>query len=328
MSPSPRIAVIIVNWNGGEFLVKCLTALRAQTQSPTRVIVVDNASSDDSCARVERDFPEVKLVRADANLGFAAGNNLGVQHAGDCDWIALLNPDAYADPDWLAALARAAARHPDSAAFGCRMLMAETPDYLDGVGDAYHTSGLVWREGHGQAAAGAWLEEREIFSPCAAAALYRRDVWAAAGGLDEDYFCYVEDVDLGFRIRLMGHPSWYVPDAVVRHEGSALTGKRSDFSIYHGHRNLVWTYVKDMPGAAFWLYLPWHVALNLATLAMLILGGHGAPALKAKRDALRGLPRAWRKRRVVQSAARAAGVSWPQMRTCMRRGATALFRRR
>lgn len=78
----------------------------------------------------------------------------------------------------------------------------------------------------------------------------------AAGGFDEDFFCYTEDVDLGFRLRLYGHRCLYVPAPVVEHVGSGITGTRSEFQLYHGHRNLVWTYVKNMPGRLFWLYLP------------------------------------------------------------------------
>ena len=298
------VAVIIVNWNAGALLARCLDHLSRQTLPPRRVYVVDNASSDGSCDRLAVEFPHVELIRAERNLGFAAANNLAAKRAEGCDWIALLNPDAFPAPGWLEALMRAAARRPEFSFFGSRMLMADEPTRLDGVGDAYHVSGLVWREGHGAPAPGNYVEEREIFSPCAAAALYRREAFLGAGGFDEDYFCYVEDVDLGFRLRLFGHRCLYVPDSVVAHKGSALTGRRSDFSIYHGHRNLVWTFVKNFPGPWLWVYLPLHLVLNLATPFAFVRGGFMA-ALKAKFDALRGLPQAWRKRREIQRRARA-----------------------
>lgn len=133
---------------------------------------------------------------------------------------------------------------------------------------------------------------REVFSPCAAAALYRRSALRAVGGFDEDYFCYVEDVDLGFRLRLAGHKALYVPDAVVHHVGSGTTGgQHSDFAVYHGHRNLVWTFVKNMPGMLFWLLLLLHVMINLATILWFAVKGRGGVILRAKRDALLGLPR-------------------------------------
>ena len=128
-------------------------------------------------------------------------------------------------------------------------------------------------------------------------------------GFDEDFFCYFEDVDLGFRLRLAGHRCLLVPDAVVYHVGSATTGgQHGDFAVYHGHRNLVWTYVKNMPGALFWLLLPAHIALNLVTIVWFSLRGQGAVILKAKRDALCGLPRMWKKRRDIQKYRTASAV--------------------
>jgi GT2 family glycosyltransferase len=175
------------------------------------------------------------------------------------------------------------------------MLMDRDPELLDGVGDAYHVSGRYWRIGHGMRGRSRYLEPMDIFAPCAAAALYRRDVFEEVGGFDEDFFCYVEDVDLGFRLRLRGYNAQYVPDAVVRHTGSAITGVRSEFAIYHGHRNMVWAYVKNFPGWRFWLYLPLHVAANVASVVL-----YGRIALKSKIDAVSGIRRFWRKRREIQ----------------------------
>jgi len=128
------------------------------------------------------------------------------------------------------------------------------------------------------------------------------------GGFDEDYFCYVEDIDVGFRLRLAGHKAMYVPGAVVHHVGSAARGGRhSDFSVYHGHRNLVWTYVKNMPAPLFWLLLPLHLLLNLVSVVWFISHGKGRVILRAKRDAIMGLRRMWVKRRVIQ-VARVASV--------------------
>lgn len=306
-SPYPKVSVVIVNWNGGELLLRCLADLAAQTCAPHEVIVIDNASSDGSAQKAAAQFPQVRVIEAGSNLGFAAGNNLAVKLAApDSEWIALLNPDAFPEPTWLQALLDAAQRHPDCALFGSRLMDAHNRDLLDGIGDVYHGSGLVWREAHGAAAVPALLQPKEIFSTCAAAGLYRKDVFLEVGGFDEDYFCYVEDVDLGFRYRLAGHRCLYVPDSVAYHVGSALTGKRSDFSVYHGHRNLVWTFVKDMPGALLWLLLPWHLALNAVSLAYFTMQGQGNAIWRAKRDALKGLPAVWRKRRALQSQRRAS----------------------
>ena len=303
-----KVCVIIVNWNGAEFIERCLTALMSQTFQPHEVILLDNASSDNSLEIVRR-FPSVNIIALNENTGFARGNNLVIKAAStESEWIALLNPDAFAEPGWLEALLAAEQRNPTFDVFGSKLLNAADTTMLDGAGDAYHISGLVWRMGHGMPDTAADTIEREVFSPCAAAALYRRSTLLELGGFDEDYFCYVEDVDLGFRLRLAGHRCLYVPQSVALHVGSGTTGgQHSDFAMYHGHRNLVWTFVKDMPGVLFWLLLPLHVALNLVSVGWFVLRGHGAVILRSKRDALLGLPKMWKKRREIQSK-RVVGV--------------------
>ncbi len=296
-----RVSVIIVNWNGEHFLKRCLSALMAQTVPPDEIILVDNASTDASLAVVHQ-FPNVRIMALDENTGFARGNNLAITSAApSSNWIALLNPDAFAEPDWLETLIHAARARPDCAVFGSRLLDATRPHLLDGDGDAYHVSGLVWRIGHGNPVSSQSDQPREVFSACAAAALYRRDAFNAVGGFDEDYFCYVEDVDLGFRLRLAGHRCLHVPTSIAHHQGSGTTGgQHSDFALYHGHRNRVWTFVKDMPGVLFWMLLPLHVTLNLFSIIWFVLRGQGKVILRAKRDALRGLPTMWRKRQKEQ----------------------------
>lgn len=295
------VTVAIVNWNGERYLERCLSALLAQTVAPDEIILVDNASSDASLEIVRR-FPTVRLLAQNENLGFARANNLAINAAsGDSGWIALLNPDAFPEPRWLEELLLAALNNPGFDIFGSKLVNAAEPSLMDGAGDAYHISGLVWRVGHGAPAPSRPERTREVFSPCAAAALYRRGMLIEAGGFDEDYFCYVEDVDLGFRLRLKGHRSLYVPTSVAHHVGSGTTGgQHSDFAAYHGHRNLVWTFVKDMPGPLFWLLLPLHALLNLGSVIWLLSRGQGKVALRAKRDAFRGLPKMWRKRREIQ----------------------------
>ena len=297
----PKVTVVIVNWNGERFLDHCLSALLAQTVAPHEIILVDNASSDASLDIVRR-FPSVRLLAQNENLGFARGNNLAIQAAAaESEWIALLNPDAFVEPHWLEGLLSAARDYPAFDVFGSKLVNAADPAVLDGAGDAYHFSGLVWRTGHGVPVSEGADETREMFSPCAAAAMYRRTALQRVGGFDEDFFCYIEDVDMGFRLRLHGYRCLYVPQSVAHHVGSGTTGgQHGDFASYHGHRNLVWTFVKDMPGWLFWLFLPVHLALNIITVVWFSFRGQGKLILKAKLDAVRGLPRMWRKRRVIQ----------------------------
>jgi GT2 family glycosyltransferase len=289
-----------VNWNSGELLAECLDRLMVQTVQPEQVLIVDNASSDDSTDAIDN-LENILLQRADVNLGFAAGNNLAMAEC-NSEYVAMLNPDSFPEPEWLENLFMAVSTNPDVVAFGSRQLDQSNPEYLDGIGDAYHMSGLVWRERHGVQQLPSDLIQREIFSPCAAAALYRRQAFVDVGGFDEDFFCYVEDVDLGFRLRLAGHKAIYVPDAIVHHVGSASTGgKHSDFAVYHGHRNLVWAYIKNMPGILFWVLLPLHLMMNLSAIILYGFRGQTGVILKAKWDAIKGIPWAWRKRKEIQA---------------------------
>jgi GT2 family glycosyltransferase len=283
-----------------------LSDLFAQTVLPQEIIVVDNASSDTSI-EIVRHFPSVRLLAQRENLGFARGNNLAIKSsAADSEWIALLNPDAFVDQHWLEALLLATREYPAFDMFGSKQLNAADPATLDGTGDAYHLSGLVWRRGHGLKVSSTNNQPQEIFSPCAAAALYRRVALFEVGGFDEDYFCYSEDVDIGFRLRLAGYKAMYVPGASVQHVGSATTGgQRSDFSVYHGHRNLVWTFVKDMPGALFWLLLPLHLLLNLITIIVFTIRCQFRVIMHAKLDAIKGLLLVLAKRKKIQRALKA-----------------------
>jgi GT2 family glycosyltransferase len=316
------VAVLVVNWNAGPLLRRCLQAVAAQTRRADRVVVVDNASGDDSLALSEPYLEGVEVIRLDENAGFARANNIAARAAGSVDMLALLNPDAFPEPEWLAALVEAAGRFPEFAAFASQIRLDAAPDRLDGAGDSYHVSGRAWRNGHNAPAASWPAGEYEVFAPCAAAALYRRAAFAETGGFDESYFCYFEDVDLGFRLRLHGYRSLYVPSSVVRHVSSALSGYRSDFAVYHGERNSVWTFVKNMPSPLFWLYLPQHLALNAASLAFYPFRGQGRAVWRAKWHALLGLRTVLAQRREQQRGRRAG---WRTLLDAMARGPAAPY---
>jgi GT2 family glycosyltransferase len=299
------VAVLIVNWNGGPLLSQCLQSIAGQRRHANQIIVVDNASTDDSLTQAQPFLEGVRLIRLTENAGFARANNIAARAAGPVDALALLNPDAVADPGWLEALVGAAERNPSFGSFASQIRLAASPAHLDGAGDSYHVSGRAWRNGH-KASAATWpASDAEVFAPCAAAALYRRAAFEEIGGFDERYFCYFEDVDLGFRMRLLGHRSLYVHSAIVHHVSSALTGYRSDFAVYHGERNAVWTFFKNMPASLLWRYLPQHVALNLAALGYYPVRGQGRAAFRAKLDALRGLRAVLRERKAIQRTRRA-----------------------
>lgn len=296
-------SVVIVNWNGLEYLPRCLDCLHDQKRPADEIIVVDNGSSDGSVSYIKSAHPEVRLIELKKNTGFAAANNLAAGEATG-EWLVLLNPDAFAEPDWLAAYEQAIEAHPEIASFTGLLLQDGAKEIVDGAGDVYHVSGLAWRRDHGRPRSPIHQQEQRVFSACGGSAVYRKDLYLSLGGLDEDFFCYMEDIDLGFRLQLIGCGCRYVPNAIAYHMGSASTGTRSDFSVYHGHRNLVWTYLKNMPGGFFWLFLPLHLAVNLAALLIYTFRGQAKVIFRAKRDALRGIPRALSQRKLIQRSRR------------------------
>jgi len=307
MDHFPLISVVIVVWNSKKYLHSCLEHLSVQTFREFEVILVDNGSEDDALDGLYQKYPllDIQTHLLDLNFGFAVANNIGVRLARG-KWIALLNADAFPEPQWLEQLLLAANNNPSYTFFTSRQVQYNSPHLLDGTGDDYHVSGLAWRRSYNYLEKEYKLQQEEVFSACAAAALYRREDFLKVGGFDEDYFSYFEDVDLSFRLRLIGGRCLYVPQAVVYHVGSASTGKLSDFVIYYGHRNLVWTYFKNMPALLFWLYFPMHVLMNFYFLISFTLKGKWAAIFKAKRDAILGIPSILRKRRLTQSTRKAS----------------------
>lgn len=297
----PFFSIIILFWQSEQYLPESLRSLEQQSFRDFEVILLDNGAVRpvDPDLLAEHPALNIRLLRSETNLGFAGGNNLAAREARG-EYLVLLNGDAFPAPDWLEVLHTASLRRPGHF-FASRLVKNSDPQLLDGEWNVYHASGLAWRKNHDQPVSRAETREKEVFSACAAAGAYPREAFAAIGGFDEDFFAYMEDLDLDFRLQLQGLRCLYLPQAVVRHVGSGSTSARSDFSVYHGHRNLVWCFVKNMPGALFWLLLPAHVIINLAYLLVSFFMPSGASLRRGKRDALRGLRQAWASRREVQA---------------------------
>lgn len=305
-APAPAVAVALVAHNSGRYLAACLAALNAQSFRDFEILILDNGSTDGSIEALPPLPANARLIRLGANLGFAAANNRAAALT-DAPLLALLNPDTVAAPDWLERLVAAARRHAEIAMFGSTQLQLADPGRYDGLGDVYHAAGVYWRGGYGRRVGGP-LVSGEVFAPCAAAALYRRERFLAAGGFDERFFCYGEDVDLAFRLRLAGDRALQVADAVVRHAGAVTAGRYSDFSVYHGVRNRAWVFAKNMPAPLLWPLLPAHLLATLLLLLANIARGIGRPTLRGLRDALCALPEILRSRRAIQRGRRAPAL--------------------
>lgn len=280
---APTFSVLVVAYNSGAHLPRCLAALEAQTCRDFELLVLDNGSTDGAAIDLSVMSVPARLELSTENLGFAAGNNLLARQA-EGSWLALLNPDAFPEPGWLEAVREATVGYPGVSVFGSTQLLDEAPDLLDGAGDHYSPLGLAWRGDRMKPASG-MLEDGEVMGPCAAAGIYRRTAFLAVGGFAESFFCYYEDVDLGLRLRLAGERCIQLAGARVRHVASAIAGSNSDFSRYHITRNRIWTFLRCMPFPVFQLVLP----LLLAQLALVVLlgpvRGDGPVRRRAIRDA-------------------------------------------
>ena len=308
------LSVIIVNYNSGHRLARCLDHLSRQSFRDFEILIFDNASTDESLALAAAATPDARIMRSAANLGFAAANNRAAQEARG-GWLVFLNPDAYAETDWLTALDAATRTYPGVDAFGSTQLDAADASRVDGAGDVLHVLGIAYR-GHFGGASEKLPDEGECLSPCAAAAMYRKAAFDALGGFDERFFCYGEDVDLGLRLRLAGGRTVQLRSARVHHEGSGVTGRHSDFSVYHGHRNRIWLVRKNFPGLLFWGGLPFRILTDGLLLARLAALGRFRAGLRALLDGhfgggpIRASACNDRRTRRISLAAFAAMLAW------------------
>ena len=296
---SEPVDVIIVNYNAGGMLGRAVKCLQDQSHKNFQAWVVDNASTDGSLDCVPKDDQRFHTVKLKSNEGFSRANNIGAA-LGKSAWIACLNPDAFAEPDWLKNLLKAVKAYPEMVMAGSTQLSVHDSNLLDGAGDLLSPIGFAWR--------GLYRRPRkllpptgEVFGPCAAAALYRRDVFEAVGGFDESFFCYHEDVDLAFRLRLIGGKAIQVKEAVVHHVGSGVSGVESPFAIYHGTRNRSWTFVKNMPLPLLVISTPFHIMFSLLFLLRSVFKGRFEPTYLGIISSIKGLPDVWKIRQQVQA---------------------------
>lgn len=285
------ISFVIVNYNGAKFLERCLSSIVSQSFSNHEILVVDNASTDESCSLIERSFPQVKLIQSETNLGFAAGNNLGIRAARG-DMIATLNTDTCVERDYLEKLC-APMQDPQVGACAPLMLEMEHPDIVDAAGLCVDPFGFAWNIGAGEPAERFAVATR-VYGACAGAALYRRTMLNAVGGFDDAYFGFYEDADLAWRAHKEGWKTILVPSARVYHVHGASFGKIAPRKTYLLARNRWWTLLKNYPMPQFWFVLPIIVLFDFGSLLQAARLGHLAEAWRGRADA-------WRTRQTIRS---------------------------
>ncbi|MCZ2150060.1 MAG: glycosyltransferase [Bryobacterales bacterium] len=306
------LSVIVVNWNRKELLRACLASLLSQEGVQKEIIVVDNGSSDGSVQMLEQEFRSVKVIRNTVNLGFCAANNQGIAAASG-EFIALLNNDAEACPNWLYELRRVFDSRPDVGMAASKVLVWEDPRRIDKAGHLIYLDGQNRGRGSGELDVGQYDTMEEILWPDGCAAMYRRGMLQQIGGFDEDFFAYADDAELGLRARIAGWRCFYTPAAVVRHHRGATLGVRSLRRVELIERNRILLAAKLFPWSLLWLNGAFYLARLLAG-AWAALRGKGEISrfpgwgnkfrvalamLKGDMEALRMLPKIPRKRRQV-----------------------------
>lgn len=294
----PSVSIIIVNYNGKKFLGECLSSVYSQAYRPIEVIVVDNASCDGSIEFIKNNFRDVVILPQNDNLGFSAGNNIGIKNSHG-RYIATLNNDTKVDKNWLSWLVVAMESQPDIGICASKILFLKQPCLLNSAGikiDKY--SGFTWDIGFGEKEED-YNQAKYVFGACACAALYRREMLDEIGLFDEDFFAYHEDVDLSWRAQLSGWKCKYVPEAICYHHYSATSKVASPLKEYLSNRNKVWLIVKNYPFPEIYYYF---LTIFLAISGYFIysfLTGNIA-AVRGKIDALLRIREFLRKRMFVQ----------------------------
>ena len=266
----PCVDVVIVNWNGRKYLAPCLDALAHQTFTDFQVWLVDNGSIDGSVDFLRTHYPDVQLICNPDNKGFAEANNQGIR-AGDAKYVATLNNDTIANPDWLEALVRVLDDNPHAGMAASLMLFADRPEMINSAGIAIDRAGIAWDLLGGQPVSACQTQPTPVFGACAGAALYRRVMLDEIGLFDEDFFAYLEDVDLAWRAQWAGWQALFVPQARVLHHHSATGGEGSPFKNRLLGRNKVWLIAKNYPTPQLWLYLPLIAAYDFAAVLYILM---------------------------------------------------------
>ncbi len=291
----PLVSVIIVNYNGRAFLEKCISSLFAQSYPNVEIILVDNASSDDSINYLRKEFPSIKIIANKENIGFAKGNNIGIK-AANGELIATLNNDTEVSTQWLDELVKAVTSDEKVGMCASKMLFMKNPEFINSTGICISRSGACWDRGMFERDQGQYESIEEVFAPCAGAAIYRKAMLNEIGLFDEDFLAYMEDVDIAFRGRYAGWKCLFMPNAVVYHVHSGTGGYMSDYTIYYGNRNIMWNCIKNFPGSLLITSLPWIIGRNIAVIPYYISKGHGNAILRSKIDAIKGIAKMLAKR--------------------------------
>ena len=283
-----QISIVIPNFNGIKFIKECLNSVKNQKISYYEVIIIDNASTDGSVEYLKHNYPEFILIENKENLGFAAAVNQGIKLSNG-EYIFLLNNDTELGVKCISNLINCIEK--DETIFGVssKMIQFQDRNHIDDAGDEYTILGWTHKVGNNKSTK-LYYSEREIFSACAGAALYRRNVFDIIGYFDEKFFAYMEDVDISYRARIYGFKCVYCPDAVVYHRVSATSGsKYNSFKIKLAARNNVYVPYKNMPWPQLAFNFVFLIMGFLIKYLFFLKKGHGNDYITGLKEGLNSL---------------------------------------
>lgn len=303
----PWARVVIVAYRSQQVLRLCIDALQAQTVGDFEVVIVDNDCPEKCTEGLILDDARFRVLHSPTNLGFAGGSNLGAKGA-RTEWLITLNPDAIPTANWLECLIKATQYYPAVNVLSSTLMQANAAEMVDGFGDVLSIYGIAWRGGHGHPLSVLPETDRYVFGPCAAAAAYRRTVFERMEGFDDDFFCYLEDVDLAFRLQMAGEDCVQVCRAVVSHHGGGSSKGDEEFPIYQSFRNNLRVILRNAP----LIILPTMMLGFFAAQSYLLLRNADKPEtatkLRGLRHAIRSIPAALKSRPQARHTARSGSL--------------------
>jgi GT2 family glycosyltransferase len=253
MNIKTKTAIVILNWNGRNFLEKFLGKVIDSISMPdTELIVADNASTDDSVEWIKTNYPQVKLILFDINHGFADGYNKSLEQT-EAEYYVLLNSDIEVSENWLNPLIRHMDGNPEVAACAPKIRSYHNPvlfEYAGAGGGFIDKYGYIFCRGRIldfiEEDKGQYDNEIDVFWATGAALMIRAELFHKAGGLDGSFFAHMEEIDLCWRLQLMGYKISNVPDAVVYHVGGGALPNNSPRKLYLNYRNNLMMMAKNL----------------------------------------------------------------------------------
>ena len=314
MSASPKVSALIPVWNARDQISMVMSSLENQTTGDFDITVIDNGSTDGTPDQVAEEWPEVRVVRLAENLGYAAAANRGIDATAG-EYVAFLNDDMELEPEWIERLAAELDRDPKLGLVTGKVMFEHDRSLIYQAGHEYYTYGWCATRGLNEKDEGQYDERLPSVAGTGAGSMYRREAIKRAGGFDEDYFMYCEEVDLGLRVLLAGYAGLYVPAPVAFHVAGAKSRETPEMPRRLFYRNQLITLAKDVPWSILWRGLP--KAMLYAHHQYRVEKSIGSPqvALGAYHEFLRMLPATLRKRRRVMGR---RAISTDEFRSLMR----------